>query len=169
LQKHKKGKKMPFTPLHFGISGTASFISLKRIDFFSCILSNVVIDIQPFIVIFLNINIPLHGVSHTFFFAIIVCFVVFSICGLLINKLFKIKKSLSAYFFGGILGGILHVVIDGFLYKDMTPFYPFSQASFSIELSSFVINVICLMGYISLIVLGIIYLIRKKIIRQKNK
>ena len=88
---------MPITPLHFGINGTISSISPSKIDVISCILANVLLDIQPFLVIFFGLNIELHGISHTLLFAIIAGSLFFTLYGIIVKKIFHIKKPLSAY------------------------------------------------------------------------
>jgi len=154
---------MPITPLHFGINGTISSISPSKIDTISCILANVLLDIQPFLVIFFDINIPLHGISHTLIFAIPACALFFTLYGLLIKKIFHAKKPLSAFILGGVIGGILHITLDSFYHKDVYPFYPFSNMNFATLDSAVETSLFCLIGYITFIIALIIRFYLKKV------
>ncbi len=154
---------MPITPLHFGINGTVSSISPHRIDIMSCILANVLIDIQPFLVVFLGLNIELHGISHSLLFGVIACLLFFTIYGVAIKKIFHTKKPLSAYVFGGVIGGILHITVDSFYHSDVRPFYPFSNTNFAYLDIADKIILLCFIGYITFFIILMIRLYVKKV------
>ena len=64
--------KMPFTPFHFG---PALFLGLPLRKFMhvpTFILANVILDVEPFLILFYGLSYPLHGYSHTFLLAIVV-------------------------------------------------------------------------------------------------
>ena len=63
---------MPFTPFHFGAHACIAFPLNKRIDIPVFILANVAIDIEPLLVITLNLSYPLHGYVHTFVGAVFI-------------------------------------------------------------------------------------------------
>jgi len=63
---------MPFTPFHFGAHACVAFPFNKKIDIPVFILANVAIDIEPLLVITLNLHYPLHGYAHTFIGAIFI-------------------------------------------------------------------------------------------------
>jgi membrane-bound metal-dependent hydrolase YbcI (DUF457 family) len=151
---------MPITPLHFGINGTISSLASSKFDVISCILANVLLDIQPFLVIFFGVNIQLHGISHTLFFAMIACALFFALYGFLIKKIFHIKKPLSAFIFGGTLGGILHIALDACYHQDVKPFYPFSNINFMNPEITDRIILICLIGCIIFFVIIVKNLIK---------
>lgn len=140
---------MPITPLHFGINGTVSSILPSRIDIISCILANVLLDVQPFLVIFFGLNIGLHGISHSLLFGIIACLLFFTFYGTIVKKMFHIGRPLSAYIFGGVLGGILHIILDSFYHSDVRLFYPFSNINFAYFDMSDEVILLCLIGYIT--------------------
>jgi len=63
---------MPFTPFHFG---PALFLGLplrKYMHVPTFILANVILDVEPFLVLFYRLSYPLHGYSHTLLLAIVV-------------------------------------------------------------------------------------------------
>ena len=140
---------MPITPLHFGINGTVAAISPSRIDIGACIFSNILLDIQPFLVIFFGTNIQLHGISHTLLFAIIASILFFSLYGLAVKKVFNIKKPLSAFILGGVIGSILHIALDSFYHGDVKPFYPFSNINFAHFEVADIIVILGLIGFIT--------------------
>lgn len=148
---------MPITPLHFGINGAVASIFTKKIDIISAILANVLIDIQPFLVIFLGLNAPLHGISHTLIFALPVSAFVFCIYGLIVRKVFNSNKPISAFVYGGMLGAFLHILLDFFYHKDVLALYPFSDLNFAFLDISREIIVLC---YISYIIFGAILFIK---------
>lgn len=160
---------MPITPLHFGINGTISSISPSRIDIISCILANVLLDIQPFLVIFFGLNIKLHGISHSLIFGVIACLLFFTLYGVAVKKIFNIKKPLSAYILGGVVGGILHIIVDSFYHSDVEPFYPFSTANFAYLGLAGEIMLICLLGYITFFIALAIRFYWKKVDVKLNK
>jgi membrane-bound metal-dependent hydrolase YbcI (DUF457 family) len=132
-----------------------------KIDIISCILANILLDIQPFLVIFLGFDIPLHGISHTLLFAIIGGALVFYFYGFLVKKIFKVKKAISAFIWGGIIGGILHVLLDVFYHQDVQPFWPFSSANFAyLGLADTVLS-ISLFGYLTFFLVLLVRSIQK--------
>jgi hypothetical protein len=128
------GNLMPFTPFHLG-PALAFGLPLRRyIHVPTFIVGNVILDVEGLLVIFLGLNYPLHGYLHTFLLAaavgLLIGFVMFKLeppmqpfyrkIQLETNQPLKLKSFISA----GILGAILHVVFDAFLYSEMMPFFP---------------------------------------------
>ncbi len=62
---------MPFTPFHFG--PTLGFgLSLRGyLHAPTFIIANVIVDVEPFLVLFLGLRYPLHGYLHTFLLALV--------------------------------------------------------------------------------------------------
>jgi len=129
---------VPFTPLHLGPALTFGILLRKRIHLPTFIIANVYIDLEPLIVIILNLNYPLHGYLHTFLIAgltgiglgILMYFMESYLRPLW--RLFKLEDSephygLRSYFTAGFLGSIIHVFFDSPLYGDIKPFYPYLQ------------------------------------------
>jgi len=170
---------MPFTPLHLGPALALGLSFRKYIHLPTFIIANVIVDIEPFLVLVLRLNYPLHGYLHTFVFA--------SVLGLALSYvMFKLEKFLNslyrslllvpqklfnfrAFAIAGILGTIIHILLDSPLYMDIRPFYPLNinplynpKASFRMLI---MINSICvLMGIVGLTYYAglIIYLILKR-------
>ncbi len=123
---------MPFTPFHFGAHACVALPFNKKINILVFLLANVIIDIEPLVVILFDLSYPLHGYAHTLLGAAIIgC-----IWGLIayagkkvferILKFLKLphKFHLEQYIYSGISGALLHVLFDAPLYHDIRPFYP---------------------------------------------
>ena len=103
---------MPFTPFHFGAHACVALPLRKKIDVTVFILANVVIDIEPLMVMVFNLNYPLHGYAHTFIGAGIVG-LIFGVFSWFFRSVFqKIAKifhlpeisSLKQFLISGITG-----------------------------------------------------------------
>ena len=57
---------MPVTPLHLGPSLWIGLILFKFLDFMSFLLASVIVDVEPFLVMFFGLRYPLHGFFHSF-------------------------------------------------------------------------------------------------------
>ena len=168
---------MPFTPLHLGPALALGLPFRKYIHIPTFIIANVIVDIEPFLVLVFGFNYPLHGYLHTFIFAFIL--------GLILSYvMFKLEKFLSSLYkslllipqkslrfrsfaIAGILGAIIHVLLDSPLYTDIHPFYPLNinplynpEASFRaltmINRACIFLGIIGLMYYIGLITYSIL-------------
>jgi membrane-bound metal-dependent hydrolase YbcI (DUF457 family) len=105
---------------------------LRYIDFPTFLIANVVVDIEPFLVLALGLNYPLHGFLHTFVGGTIVALIL----GLTMEgfreplsqllSLFKLEQDFSfkSVLLASIIGVYLHILLDSFLYIDIQPFYP---------------------------------------------
>lgn len=152
---------MPFTPFHFGPAATIGLAAKKHIDLPTFVLVNVVIDIEPLVVMLFNFNYPLHGYCHTLligsFVAGLFAVVVYScrkslvkilgLLGLPYNLTFK-KMLISS-----ISGSWFHILIDSFLYQDIKPFYPSSFNPFLGAISFLNIYLLCVLFYIPALIL----------------
>ena len=59
---------MPFTPYHFGAHACASLPFRHQLDVPVFIAANVVIDLEPLLVLGLHLDYPVHGYAHTLLF-----------------------------------------------------------------------------------------------------
>jgi hypothetical protein len=125
---------MPFTPYHFGPALGFGLPFRKYIHAPTFIVANVIVDVEPFLVLFLGLRYPLHGYLHTFLLAFLVGlslgYVMFLLERFLcpLYKLFLLEPddqlSLKSFLVAGILGTSLHVLLDSPLYGEMHPFFP---------------------------------------------
>jgi hypothetical protein len=142
-------KTMPFTPFHFGPGLFFGIPLRKYIHVPTFIFANVLLDIEPLIVLITGINCPLHGYLHTFAAAIGVG-ALFGLGVFVIERSMRpiyvkllldpdIKFSKLQFVTAGVLATLLHVLLDSPLYSDIKPFFPLSAnplygAAYSIEI-----------------------------------
>jgi hypothetical protein len=125
---------MPFTPFHLGPALCLGLPLRKHMHTPTFILANVILDIEPFLVLILGLEYPLHGYFHTFLLAFLVGLVLGYVMLLLERYLYPLykmllletdsKTSLTPFVLAGVLGTIVHVLLDSPLYSDIHPFYP---------------------------------------------
>jgi membrane-bound metal-dependent hydrolase YbcI (DUF457 family) len=152
---------MPFTPYHFGAHACAALPLNKRINIFVFLAANVIVDIEPLLVILFNFNYPLHGYAHAFLGAALVggiwggiCFKFRGIIGKLLEIMrVQAKYNLKQYIVSGVAGALLHVLFDAPLYADIKPFYPLSANPFYGLISYSLTYEICLILFIPAIIL----------------
>ena len=125
---------MPFTPFHLGPAIAVGLPLRKYMHAPTFIVANLVLDIEPLLVLVFGLGFPLHGYLHTLALAIVV--------GLLLGVvMFKLEKFMSPFYrkvkletdkplrvrsflSAGVFGSVLHVLFDAFLYSEMEPFFP---------------------------------------------
>ena len=147
---------MPFTPYHFGPNAAAGMFFNRIINLPAFIFVNVAMDIEPGIVLLMKSSIyPEHGFFHSFGGAIIIglLFSLFyiSIKGPAHAFMAAIRlpqsRSIGPIIFGSLLGACLHTVFDSFLYRDITPFYPFDYNPFYGLISPPDLRMLCVISY----------------------
>jgi len=131
---------MPFTPFHLGPGLGLGLPLRKYLHAPTFLLASVIVDMEPFLVLFLGLTYPLHGYLHAFILAISVGLVLGYAMFLLekfLQPLYKIflleagnSLSLKSFIVAGGLGTGLHVLLDTPLYTDITPFYPITANPF---------------------------------------
>jgi len=146
------GKDVPFTPFHLGPALGFGLPLRKYMHAPTFILANVIVDVEPFLVLFLGLNYPLHGYLHTFLLAFFVGLALGYVMFLLervLHPLYKVlllepdeKKNLKLFFVAGVLGTALHVLLDSPLYDEIRPFFPLTinplyNPALSLEVYSF--------------------------------
>ena len=159
---------MPFTPFHFGPALGFGLPLRKYIHLPTFIVANVIIDLEPFLVLVLGLNYPLHGYLHTYISAILLGIVGGYIMFLLERFFQPLYKSLLlesdrnqkwiSFIIAGVSGIILHVTLDAPLYSDIRPFYPLTtnplyNPALTMEIYSFCIwmGLIGIVSYVGLI------------------
>ena len=125
---------MPFTPFHLGPALCLGIPLRKYIHAPTFILANVILDIEPLLVLLLGLRYPLHGYFHTFIAAIGVGIAFGLVMFLLERPMHPLYRKLllepektfkkSQFIIAGVLGTMLHVLFDAPLYWEIKPFYP---------------------------------------------
>ena len=156
---------MPFTPYHFGPGLFLGVVFLPFVDFSTVMIASVILDIEPILVLMLNLPIPLHGFLHSYLgatiIAIILAFVLYPMIGTL-NKLVAIfgihqESSLRHILPASFIGTYSHVFLDSFVYLEMNPFFPIIGNPFIGVFPSIFIYSSCI--YLGLLGFGV-YIIR---------
>jgi hypothetical protein len=57
--------EIPLTPFHLGPALLLGMLFFKRLHFPTFLASNVIVDLEPFFVILLGLDYPLHGFFHS--------------------------------------------------------------------------------------------------------
>ena len=126
---------MPFTPFHFGPHACIALPFNRYIDIPIFIGTNIIIDIEPLLVLQFNLDYPLHGYYHTFLIGGLVG-LLFASAAFPFRHYIKKGMNLLRLPYGstfkkmaisGVLGAWLHVLFDAPLYSDIRPFYPLQE------------------------------------------
>ncbi len=168
---------MPFTPFHLG-PALAIGLPLRRfIHVPTFIIANIVVDLEPLMVLALNLDYPLHGYLHTFIgaFAIGIAlgysmYMLERVFNPLWRKLLLVpspSRDLKAFIVAGVSGTLLHVLMDSPLYHDIRPLYPISTNPFyNPELTTVIYGLCVFMGILGL--LYYLYLVAKYSLRSRQ-
>ncbi|UCC94773.1 MAG: hydrolase [Candidatus Omnitrophota bacterium] len=148
--------RMPVTPFHFGPAACIGLPSQKYIDLPVFILANVVVDIEPFLVVFFNLNYPMHGYCHTFLIGscvgIIWALIAYWGRAILHNSMrllrLQYNTNFRKIFISAILGVWFHVLLDAPLYPDIRPFYPLKANPLYGKMNELSVYLICTVLFI---------------------
>ncbi|MFX0155924.1 MAG: hypothetical protein ACFE9Q_15485 [Candidatus Hodarchaeota archaeon] len=167
---------MPFTPYHFGPGLFIGLLFLSFIDFPTFLIANVIVDIEPFLVLSFNLNYPLHGFFHSFIGGTIIAFILTLVMTKIrefftpIMSFFKIKQEISfkKILLASLLGIYIHILLDTPIYTDIRPFFPLEFNPFyrTTTLPGLLESMICIWCLLAGI---IVYIIRLIIFVLKNR
>ena len=123
---------MPFTPYHLGPALLFGLLFLSFIDFPTFLVASLIVDIEPFLVLTLSLNYPLHGFFHSLLggtlVAVLLALVTHRIRGRLspLLSFFKLEQKISFMrILVAVFAGIyIHILLDSRIYTDIQPFYP---------------------------------------------
>jgi hypothetical protein len=159
---------MPFTPLHLGPALAFGLPLQKYLHAPTFILANVILDVEPLLVMIFGLQYPLHGYAHTFLSAIAVGLLLGSVMFLLETPLQPVYRTmklesgkvlrLKSFLIAGGLGTSLHVLFDSLIYSEMHPFFPLpGNQLLALHLSMYSVYVWCvLLGVFGLIYYGML-------------
>ncbi len=124
---------MPFTPFHLGPALFFGLIFFRYLNLPAFLIANVIVDIEPFLVLLFGLDYPLHGFFHSFLGGSLIALVLY----LVMVRMYPHVKGLMDYLRIGqemsrrkimlscLLGVYLHIIFDSFIYTDIMPFFPF--------------------------------------------
>lgn len=176
---------MPFTPFHLGPALCLGIPLRKYIHAPTFILANVILDVEPFLVIVWGLNYPLHGYLHTlvasFGIGVALGLVMFFLerflnpayTMLLLEKEPVVGK--LRFITAGVAGTALHLLFDSPLYGDVKPFYPLMAnpllgvaSSTEVYLLSFWMGILGGVFYLIVLAFHVYKKTRKKLKAQKR-
>ena len=123
---------MPITPFHFGPALFFGLLLLQYIHFPTFIIANVIVDLEPFLVLFFDLDYPLHGFFHSFAGGSIIAIILALWMGKIdryfqnLYRVFKIPWDFSSkgIWLASFSGIYLHILLDSTLYSEIKPFFP---------------------------------------------
>jgi len=156
---------MPFTALHIGPALLVALILYPLLDTPTMLVSSIVLDIEPLMVILLGLPQPLHGAYHslTVGTAIGVAVAVFMYLVRVYTSRHMERLRLPqggdfrGYLAASLVGVWGHVLLDSFLYSDLSLIYPWRWNPLLGLLSHRVILNVCLISFPLAVIL---YLLR---------
>jgi len=154
---------IPFTPLHLGPALLFGLPLRRYLHAPTFIVANVIVDIEPFLVLLLSLPYPLHGYLHTFLLASILGIGLGYLMFMLEAPLLPYYKALllegdrrlglKSFMAASVSGTILHVLLDAPLYSDIRPFYPITTNPLYNPSISLLINGFCILAGIAGIII----------------
>jgi membrane-bound metal-dependent hydrolase YbcI (DUF457 family) len=166
---------MPFTPYHFGPALFFGLLFLSFIDFPTFLIANVIVDIEPFLVLALNLDYPLHGFFHSLLGGTLVAIPLALIMYQIRDKIspllsfFRLEQkiSLKRILVASLSGIYIHILLDSRIYTDIQPFYPstYNPLLTTGILAGLDSYIICIWSFFGAI---IIYVIRLFLFKRKN-
>ena len=157
---------MPFTPLHMGPGLAIKSLLQKNFSLVVFGWSQIVIDIQPLLVI-LSGKGTVHGFTHTYLGATLIalfCALSGKYLGELGLRMIREKQYLpinwNVAFISAFIGTYSHVMLDSVMHTDMIPFHPFWQSNSLLSIISIdALHMFCLVS--GLLGIVVYYLVQK--------
>ena len=123
---------MPFTPYHLGPGLFIGLMFLGFVDFPTFLVASVIVDVEPFLVLTLNLNYPLHGFFHSFLGGTLVAVPLALVMYYIRDKLFPVlsffrleqKVSFKSVLVAALSGIYIHILLDSRIYTDIQPLFP---------------------------------------------
>ena len=158
---------MPLTPFHLGPGLLIGLLLLSFIDFPTFLVANVIVDVEPILVLFFDLDYPLHGFFHSFLGGTLVAFLLAAVMSKVRDSLspllsfFKLeqKSSFKNILLASLSGIYIHILLDSRMHRDIQPFYPWDFNPFlsSSALPGLWVHLLCVWCFMGA---AVIYVIR---------
>ena len=165
---------MPLTPFHLGPGLLIGLLFLSFIDFPTFLVASVIVDVEPILVLFFDLDYPLHGFFHSFLGGTLVAFLLAAVMSKIRDSLspllsfFKLKRksSFKNIVLASLSGIYIHILLDSQMHRDIQPFYPLDFNPFlsSSTLPGLWVHILCVWCFIGA---AVIYAIRLFLIWRK--
>ncbi|MDF1557865.1 MAG: hypothetical protein P1P80_06775 [ANME-2 cluster archaeon] len=147
---------MPFTIFHLGPGSWIGLVAFRVFHYPTLLIASVIIDLEPFFVLYGNLDQPLHGILHSFLGGAVIALI--TSIGIYYgrNELNKIMtffrlaqdSSYKQIMFTSLFGVYLHILLDSPLYLDIKPFYPFELNPFYDLFSFQQVLLFCIVSFV---------------------
>ncbi|MFX1378009.1 MAG: hypothetical protein ACFFA4_02860 [Promethearchaeota archaeon] len=123
---------MPLTPYHLGPGLFFGLVFLSFLDLPTFLIASVIVDIEPILVLYYHLELPLHGFFHSLIGGTIIGVVLTGIM-ILLRKIFnpvmsflKLEqdRSFIKILLASLTGIYIHILFDSVIYTDIKPLYP---------------------------------------------
>ena len=156
---------MPFTPFHLGPALMVALLLFELLYAPTFIIANIILDLEPLIIIIQGHNSPLHGTFHSLTMSLPVAFVIALVMyyfrgftgSILERASLPQETNLTKIIISSILGVWIHVLLDSFLYPDLSLLYPFKVNPLLGLVSQNNIHIFCI---VSFFIAFVVYLVR---------
>jgi len=123
---------MPFTALHIGPALLVALLVYPLLDTPTLLVASIVIDLEPLLVLLLNLPQPLHGTYHSLtvstLIGLAVAVFMYLVRGFTSRYMERLRLPQSddvrGYLAASLIGVWGHVLLDSFLYSDLSLIYP---------------------------------------------
>jgi len=150
---------MPFTLFHLGPALFFGILFLGVLNFPAFILGNVIVDIEPAIIMFSGLDIPLHGFFHSLIGGAIAA-ILLSIVIIVFKKQIKEfmrnfgieQKFTKPRIFAGAIAGIwLHIFMDSLVYPYpvINPIFPLQGNPFYVGMDLITMYLVCIAFFLA--------------------
>lgn len=169
---------MPLTPYHLGPGLMIGLLFLNFIDFPTFLIASIIVDIEPFIVLFFNLDYPLHGFFHSFLGGTIIALLLTVVMSKIrkyfspLMSFFKLEQDVSfkKILVASLSGIYIHILFDSPIYTDILPFFPLDFNPFyrSTSLPGLLETTICVWCFMGAFIIYIIRLYQYKVKNQEK-
>lgn len=123
---------MPLTPFHLGPALFFGLLLFQIIHLPTFVVANVILDIEPFMILLFAPGYALHGFFHSFLGGLIVAIILSLVMIKMDGKVQKImsffkleqKHSKKSIWLASFFGIYLHILLDAPVHTDIKPFFP---------------------------------------------
>lgn len=156
---------MPFTALHLGPALLVALLVYPLLDTPTMLVASIVIDLEPLLVILLSLPQPLHGTYHSLTVStpigVAVAVFMYLMRGFTSRYMERLRlpqsEDVRGYLAASLIGVWGHVLLDSFLYSDMSLIYPWQWNPLQGLVSYGTIFNVCLISFPLAV---IVYLLR---------
>jgi membrane-bound metal-dependent hydrolase YbcI (DUF457 family) len=165
---------MPFTPFHLGPGLLVGLLLLRYVDFPTFLMASVIVDVEPFLVLWWNLPYTLHGFFHSFVGGTLVALGLMGVMRRVRKSLspallfFQINQTVSfkKIVLASVSGIYLHILLDSLMHSDIRPFYPFDLNPFLGLASDVGVYMLCVWSFMGGVV---IYILKIVLSRRKDE